>query len=413
MSLPPAIIDQLLTGYLDEVLTADELAQVEKLLQNEPAVAEELAKLQELRLALKSIALADDDIRLDAGFAERVVDEAVLRARAEGLADEHPLLQLEEQGKSNVKPVATVPTWRVAAVMVGLAASIALAVVLVRFDSHRGSGNSPADIVQVDPGVPVPEEQRGSGFGTDAGTAIVSNRKDEPLVEPVAPGPDSDKPLEALANNQNANNQNANKQNANKQNTDAGSSVATKDTGPKPDQEAADMVSVEPNQPAALGIIAVYHVELTDLGREQEAFKNALTLAGLSLDHKKKISEAVVGLSENPQKQAKDAKVIYLQAPAKALDRLYLRLLADRQGVKGIGMSLATNAPLMRVVNAVRQDPTVVRHESSSLQLLSDDESLSQLTATLQELDFIRMSEGQAVPSGGFDETAEVLLLVQ
>ena len=189
--------------------------------------------------------------------------------------------------------------------------------------------------------------------------------------------------------------------------------MATKDTGPKPDQEAADMVSVEPNQPAALGIIAVYHVELTDLGREQEAFKNALTLAGLSLDHKKKISEAVVGLSENPQKQAKDAKVIYLQAPAKALDRLYLRLLADRQGVKGIGMSLATNAPLMRVVNAVRQDPTVVRHESSSLQLLSDDESLSQLTATLQELDFIRMSEGQAVPSGGFDETAEVLLLVQ
>ena len=126
MSLPPAIIDQLLTGYLDEVLTADELAQVEKLLQNEPAVAEELAKLQELRLALKSIALADDDIRLDAGFAERVVDEAVLRARAEGLADEHPLLQLEEEGKSNVKPVATVPTWRVAAVMVGLAASIAL-----------------------------------------------------------------------------------------------------------------------------------------------------------------------------------------------------------------------------------------------------------------------------------------------
>ena len=287
--LPPAIIDQLLTGYLDEVLSADELAQVEKLLQNAPAVAEELAKLHELRLALKSIALADDDIRLDAGFAERVVDEAVLRAWAEGLADEHPLLQLEEQGKSNVKPVATVPTWRVAAVMVGLAASIALAVVLVRSDSHRGSGNSPADVVvQVDPGVPVPEEQRGSGFGTDAGTAIVSNRKDEPLVEPVAPGPDLDKPLEALANNQNANNQNANNQNANKQNTDAGSSVATKDTGPKPDQEAADMVSVEPNQPAALGIIAVYHVELTDLGREQEAFKNALTLAGLSLDPRRK-----------------------------------------------------------------------------------------------------------------------------
>ena len=53
MSLPPAIIDQLLTGYLDEVLSADELAQVEKLLQNEPAVAEELAKLQKLRYQKK------------------------------------------------------------------------------------------------------------------------------------------------------------------------------------------------------------------------------------------------------------------------------------------------------------------------------------------------------------------------
>ena len=47
MSLPPALIDQLLTGYLDEVLSADELARVETLLETEPSIAEELAKLQD------------------------------------------------------------------------------------------------------------------------------------------------------------------------------------------------------------------------------------------------------------------------------------------------------------------------------------------------------------------------------
>ena len=54
MSLPPALIDQLLTGYLDEVLSADELARVETLLKTEPAIAEELAKLQEGYLGIES-----------------------------------------------------------------------------------------------------------------------------------------------------------------------------------------------------------------------------------------------------------------------------------------------------------------------------------------------------------------------
>ena len=76
MSLPPALIDQLLTGYLDEVLSADELARVETLLKTEPSIAAELVKLQEMRSALKAVALADSDIRLDAGFAERVIDDS-------------------------------------------------------------------------------------------------------------------------------------------------------------------------------------------------------------------------------------------------------------------------------------------------------------------------------------------------
>ena len=78
-----------------------------------------------------------------------------------------------------------------------------------------------------------------------------------------------------------------------------------------------------------------------------------------------------------------------------------------------MGMSLAMNAPVMRAINAVRQDPTAVRHDSSSLQLLSDDDSMAQLTDTLLNLEFMGMRNGVAVPSTGGDQMAEILLLVK
>ena len=67
----------------------------------------------------------------------------------------------------------------------------------------------------------------------------------------------------------------------------------------------------------------------------------------------------------------------------------------------------------MRAINAVRQDPTAVRHESSSIQLLSDDDSMAQLTDTLLNLEFMGMSSGFTVPSTGADQMAEMLLLVK
>ena len=74
MSIPQVLMDQLLTGYLDDVLSGDERDRVEKLLKTNPSVAEELAQLQSLRTALQAVLLADSDIRLDAGFADRVID---------------------------------------------------------------------------------------------------------------------------------------------------------------------------------------------------------------------------------------------------------------------------------------------------------------------------------------------------
>lgn len=405
MSLPPALIDQLLSGYLDEVLSADELARVETLLETEPSIAEELAKLQELRSALKAVALADSDIQLDPGFAERVIDEAVLRARSEGVAGEHPLLRIDTQPVVNAPVVSNPSTWRIAAVMVGLAASIALAVFLMRSQEERETGDSnppiaqlnPGKPVPVNPGKPVPGISEGIKLQPDPSSAIVSSQTGNPVVGRMTEAPEVEKPKEDRAQSPKVNED---------------SIVAMPGSVDRTNGRSAEVVGAE--SAVTLGAILVVNVELTNEGREQDVFTAAMRRAGLQASSQKKISEEVVGVIENPSLQkSQGAAVVYLQAPAKDLDRLYLGLIADRVGVKSVGMSLAMNAPVMRAVNAVRQDPTAVRHESSSLRLLSDDESIAQLTNTLLNLEFIGMRNGATVPSAGGDEMAEILLLVK
>ena len=400
MSLPPALIDQLLTGYLDEVLSADELARVETLLETEPSIAQELAKLQELRSALRAVALADSDIRLDTGFAERVLDEAVLRARSEGVSGEHPLLRIDNQPVVNATAASDSSTWRIAAVMVGLAASIALAVFLLRSEEEREIGDSNPQIAQVNPNTPVPGNPDDIKQQPGPASAIASIPSGNPGVDRMTESPDVEKPIEdGLQSPQ----------------IDENSVAAMPESGTKPNELSPKAVGAEPAEPAVtLGAILVVNVELTDEGRKQDVFSAAMMRAGLKPSSQKKITEEIVGVVEDPSVQKpQGAAVVYLQAPAKDLDRLYLGLIADRVGVKSVGMSLAMNAPVMRAINAVRQDPTAVRHESSSLQLLSDDDSIAQLTDTLLNLEFMGMRNGVTVPSTGGDQMAEILLLVK
>ena len=123
MSIPSDLLDQLLTGYLDNALSPDERARVESLVESDPQVAADLAELRQLQKSLRSVAEADASIQLDTGFADRVLGAAVDRARSEGLGEDHPLVRLADQ------PSAPVPSrnqsfpYQYAAVLIGLAAS--------------------------------------------------------------------------------------------------------------------------------------------------------------------------------------------------------------------------------------------------------------------------------------------------
>ena len=100
MSLPKEILEQLLSGYLDDALSADERARVERLIETDADAASQLEQLRDLRQALKEVSRADAGFKLPAGFADRVLDASVAAAASEGLSEDHPLVRLAEQPTS-------------------------------------------------------------------------------------------------------------------------------------------------------------------------------------------------------------------------------------------------------------------------------------------------------------------------
>ncbi|MGI9471091.1 MAG: anti-sigma factor family protein [Rubripirellula sp.] len=412
MSLPKELLDQLLTGYLDDALSADERARVDHLLQTDDSVAEELAQLQDLKKSLKAVSLADSDIKLDAGFADRVLGEAVARARAEGLSEDHPLIRLEEQ-PSKATPISPASSsWRLASVMVGLAASIAFAVIMLRPNGDNGAPDG-TQIADTDPTVNVPTA---TGLVTDrdelGGDSVLvpeliadANVDSQGTDEVAVVAPDSLSPDNSLVAESNG-----------QVGPDTGmESIAVADapvtqTVPNP----TDVVAVSPETHAPrLGAIMVLNVTRTEAGRSSNAVKEAMELASIGSPIEKKITEEVAGFVEAAALAGDgEYSVLYLQAPLRDLDRLYLRLIADEAGIESIGMTLAMKAPVMNLVSNLRQDPKSIRHDQASLQLVSDDAAVAQLAGELGGMAYMS-GRSVAAPSSGSDEIGEMLLLVR
>ncbi len=187
MSLPKELLDQLLTGYLDDALTADERVRVEQLLHSNAEIAVELEQLRDLRRSLQVLSRVDSDIKLEQGFADRVLGAAVARAREEGLADDHPLIRLAEQPSTS--PVVATPhssSWRTAAILVGLAASIVIAVLVLRPQTEADPNMiANLDLPSVDrQDVPVTPDESVANPIVEPGPMLVENR--QPAVTDVA-----------------------------------------------------------------------------------------------------------------------------------------------------------------------------------------------------------------------------------
>ncbi len=445
MSLPREILDQLLSGYLDDALSADEHARVQRLLETDPEIARELEELRGIRTALQDVAKADSTFRLPAGFADRVLDTAIATARSEGLNEDHPLIRLAEQPSPKRTSVAgaghhrPVSSWRAAGVLVALAASVVFAVVALRPEMNP-VGPSNAGIAMTDPdpsnitdpsnnpaqvsppesivGVPDDSEDELTRVAQSSSTdddpslttpevAVDSMSKGPLLADVAVPGSTPSPSVQPDAR-----------------------AIAVNDSAGEPERGSSavpQMVSSTPRR-NRLSAILVVDIKQTEQGRQNDVVNAALRAVGIGAASQKSITDEVVGIAKDvdPAGEDSDATLMYLQVSAKRLDRFVLTMVADQQGVESVHFILAEDAPILGVAQSLQPvDPTEVQH-AGAWQLATDsDQWVGAIAHDLAgRADYLAIDSNtaqagaasmmsQPPKSGGPDFMSQILLLIR
>jgi hypothetical protein len=292
----------------------------------------------------------------------------------------------------------------VAALLVGLAASIALAVIALRPETNPPqansmlAGTSPA----MDPLDLAPERMQVGELGVreqgalaavpgTAASDVAQAESAAPQVEPIAPAPLQPAPPAPPA-----------------------SSIAV--APPSMDVIGEPPSPATINAPGQLAVLMVFRVRTTSAGEASGAVEQAMRLAAIEPATKTPISEVLAGSVPASQPPGgEQAKVLYLQAPLKQLDKFHLQLLADEEGIESVEMSLLSGRPTMQVMEALDIDPTSIRH--SSLELVSNNGAVEQLTNQLTQLPFAPLSAPMPLAassaSQGPDVMGQILVLVE
>ncbi|WP_146518296.1 anti-sigma factor [Stieleria varia] len=380
MSVPREMIDELLSGYLDDSLSGDERKRVEQLLGEQPELAAELTQLRELSQSIKQLAAVSTP-GLKPGFADRVVRSAIEQAKIDGLPESHPLIRADQDVTvtPNLTP-ATVESkrsyWRVAlGGTVAVAASIGFAIVMLRppttpdqqgrMDPRLAANVDDSATMNADSFVPPPIVPGTVDVGSNEPSLIAAttgddssdNASDGASAKPEMPVPDqvTDPPM--IASNDTG------RDGAQRNDT-------ASDTSPITVPPAVE--KVEPKAPGAnitLAFVPVFEIQQTRVGREAGAFEQALAKASIPMGGGRKLTAdlvAFVNKNLNAESDAADhPQILLLEGSAKKMDVLFNRLISDRENVEYVRFGLVTDAPILKMVNSIRQsDPTVVRHDA-------------------------------------------------
>ena len=369
MSLSRETIDQLLSGHMDGALSDAERTQLDELLQSDPNVARELDELCQLRDSLQFISRADSTINLDEGFADRVLDAAVQRARAEGLGEDHPVVRLAEQPISGTRS-KSIPVWRIAGAVAALAASIALAVFFLSPETGNNGIQTLADSGLV---ADLPELDATNSDSDPSTQAIASNDREIDAAGSLA--------IDSVERSAMLDSAVASTDVSDGTNTAEQPEVApakTRIDEPRPDSSAvasSQPIRKQTNEPTIdvspqrkVGAVMVLDVYRTESGRLSRAVRSALTTATIKIQNEKLIAEDIVGVMEKSEHEStRGASVLYLEGTAKELDRFILTLCADRQGIESVHFGIASELPILNLVKKLQRpiDPKTVRHSAS------------------------------------------------
>lgn len=349
MALPPENIEQLLEEYLDDALRGDERQAVEDALANDSAIAERLDDLLAERALRLQAMLGDsrfENVRLDAGFADRVLAAV---DRAEGVAPTVPLKFASN--KKNWKPVV-------------IAVAALAACLMLAYLGLMPGGDSSVDGPEV----------AGSNLVVPAvpNDAAVPGEVPVPSVDlanvPAVELPQANPSMAIAA-------------------SDSVQEVPGKDLVQPPaamdDVPAPEMVAAA--RPAAelspslqfpaddLKMVMVYEVSQTELGKANGAVVAALKEAGIDLKARQPVADEVVGYLQEANLVAAEAEagasgsILYVEASGKSLDRFMVSMFADSDNIAGLRWSLAFDPPVVAAVKELEKiDPAKVQHEGGA-----------------------------------------------
>ncbi|TWT50377.1 hypothetical protein Pla22_31190 [Rubripirellula amarantea] len=438
MSLSDELVDSLLSGYLDDALEDHERAQIETLLHDDSDLMARLNQMRLIQDALKRVASQDSGIKLDAGFSDRVMQAAVARAREVGLADDHPLVKVSEQPMISLSQAQGSSIQRIAAVLVGLAATIGLAIFIGSRTEPNALHNSVAiapsapgsaaldpSALTVTPELPSPDSLVTSeDMGPQRSPATDSALARVPSVDKVET-PDSNSAvvpqietakLDRLAGSAMPS---VSEPGIANRNLATPNPANTTPRSTSPVNEAAPLVVMSRSEASGkLAAVLVLDVRQTEEGRRAKAVSRALREAAISSLDNQPITQAIAGTATQAVGVGVDEAVslMYLEAPAKSLDQFYMNLLSDQAGIDSVSMTLATNAPILQTIEGAELDPTAIHHSGSAVELVSQDGSVENLVEQLDQLDFAQLNREMATMmnvSNGPDITAKILVVIR
>lgn len=380
MNVPQEQVDQLLSGYLDDALTADERAEVQTWLRVDASIAAQYDELISIRRALRSIASTDRHLKVRAGFSDRVMEASVARARAEGFADEHPLIQVSEQPTSLAVTPPTKSWAAMTIALVAVAACLAMIFVGLRPD-EGGIANRLVEQAESDPSGGL--DSVISATPNMIAESVVPNLSvpEESAIEAIDRTVVTPKPVPSSDAN------------VDSEVSMIASAERSELSTPAYAAKAGSTVAVSqiaPSRSDSLNVVLVIDIQLTETGRAVGAVRKAMRSASILQTNQQAVGSDVLRatLVAAGEEDQQPVSLFYIQAPAKRLDQFYLRMLADDAGVASVGMTIATNIPILNAINAIDFNATEIQHDGL-LQVADPASGMNQLGTRLGQLSFL------------------------
>lgn len=416
MSLSDEQLDELLSASMDDALSDSEQTELQQLLASDASVARRLDEMQELSAAVRALG-ASPQPRLGNRFADLVIDQAVTTAIAENLSDEHPVVMLVGQPAQRTPSMSPV---RVAAAIAALAASVAL-------------------VWFVGPGRDADPEQQLVASGTlppEQPILASSDLRDPNSSQPVAPEIKSDAGVRSVPEPEMLAVDSAARPDVNSSEPSRPANGLT----PRIEIPADDSLNLgrlksmasagpgletlptELNSGPLSGFVAILRITRTETGRERGAARRAMERASFSDVNQKEVTNEIVSavVASADQTPSSESSLLYVEAPATQFDKLVNALLEDTQGIKSVSFGVVTDAPVVKLVGALRTDPTTVRHDVSweltgadGVPLDTLNESLNAGTFATLDRDTAAANLGAVTATSGPNVSAKMLLLVK